>query len=71
VAARAPCWPQTRILEDHTGPVACVSFSRDGGKIATGGGNGDVRLWEAYSGRLLAVVHNGGWVVPMNLGVFR
>jgi len=41
-------------LEGHTGAVWGAALSADGRLLATGGGDGTVRLWETQSGRLLA-----------------
>eukprot|EP00004_Rigifila_ramosa_P012124 TRINITY_DN2607_c0_g5_i1.p1 TRINITY_DN2607_c0_g5~~TRINITY_DN2607_c0_g5_i1.p1 ORF type:complete len:181 (-),score=36.55 TRINITY_DN2607_c0_g5_i1:177-719(-) len=38
------------VLEDHTGAVACVSFSPDGKKIASGSSDKSVRLWDSTTG---------------------
>ncbi len=40
-------------LAGHKSRVRCLSFSPDGRVLATGGGNGSVRLWHVASGREL------------------
>lgn len=40
-----------RVLADVAGPLYSVSFSPDGERIAAGGGDGLVHLWEVKSGR--------------------
>lgn len=40
----------TRTLSGHTDKVRAVSISKDGQTIASGGGGGDVILWDATSG---------------------
>lgn len=41
-------------LEGHRGGVTAVAFSVKGDLIATGSGNGMVRVWDAKTGKLLA-----------------
>ena len=43
------CYPPTepvRKQKAHDGGAECLSFSFDGKKIATGGGDGMVKLWD-------------------------
>lgn len=41
------------VLRGHRGPVRAVAFSPDGRTLATGSGDGIVRLWERQGGRLM------------------
>ena len=47
--------PEVRAkLEGHRGSATSVAFSKTGDLIATGAGNGDVRIWDAKTGKQLA-----------------
>ncbi len=39
-----------RTLYGHTGPVMCVAWSHDGRRIASGGTDGSVKIWDAAAG---------------------
>ena len=43
-------------LEGHEGQVYCVAFHPDGSRIATGGNDGTVRIWDAQTCELLLVL---------------
>jgi hypothetical protein len=46
-------------LEGHRGGVSAIAYSAKGDRIATGSGNGVVRLWDARSGELVSRVDQG------------
>ncbi|MEB3167964.1 MAG: TIR domain-containing protein [Synechococcaceae cyanobacterium] len=61
--AAAPALQPSRALDlFHPGGVNSVGWSADGERLASGGDDGTVRLWEASSGKELAVLegHKGG-----------
>jgi small GTP-binding protein len=56
-------WPHRLILRGHIGTVRCVGWSPDQKHLVSGGADGSVRLWEAKSGRALAVLKGHQWAV--------
>jgi WD40 repeat protein/transcriptional regulator with XRE-family HTH domain len=58
------------ILQGHTGPVRGVALSADSQLLVSGGGDGTIRLWEARSGRPLAILEDhtvgGVWGVALS-----
>lgn len=45
-----------RVLKGHVGPVNAIAFSPEGTRIASGGDDGTVRLWDTETGALLATL---------------
>jgi serine/threonine protein kinase len=50
----ASCKQELRTFLGHTGGVTCVAAARDGRRLATGGKDGSVRLWDVATARELA-----------------
>ncbi len=50
-----PVW-ETRMLDGHLGPVLCLSYAANGSRLATGGSDGAVRVWEGDGSALVRVV---------------
>ncbi len=53
-------------LEGHSGKVMSATFSPDGRRIITGALDGAIRIWDAATGRPMAVLvsfRGGGWAV--------
>ena len=53
---------QQRKLVGHTAQVSSVAVSRDGKRLASGGFDGSVRLWDAATGKALLVLTHGAGV---------
>ena len=46
-------------LEGHRGGVSAIAYSAKGDRIATGSGNGVVRIWDSRTGELVFRVDEG------------
>ena len=44
-----------RSFAGHSGPVKCLSFNLDGGRLASGSSDGTVKLWDTLGTKLRAV----------------
>ena len=57
LVAGEPVAPQQRrAFEGHSAPVRAVSFSADGQSVLSGGDDNTVRIWDAMTGKLNAVL---------------
>jgi hypothetical protein len=57
--AKPPGALRPRTLSGHTGRVLCLAFRPDGGRLASGGQDQTVRLWEVASGKECAALPGG------------
>ena len=68
VFARGTQTPLYKVnVDDDYGRPGAVSFSPDGTVLATGGGKGDVRFWDATTGAEIGprVLTSAGWVLDL------
>ena len=50
---------QTRVLEGHQRPASVLAFNHDGSYLASGAGDGEVRVWNLATGKSLAALGAG------------
>ena len=55
-------------LEGHRGGVTALAFAPDGSTVATGSGNGLVRLWDAKTGEVIAKLDPMGGTKVVHVG---
>jgi WD40 repeat protein len=54
-----------RVLKDHTAPITSLAFSPDGKKLASGGHDNTIRIWDVATGRADLVLHKTGHVAGL------
>ncbi|HKB42376.1 MAG TPA: tetratricopeptide repeat protein [Gemmataceae bacterium] len=54
-------------LQGHTGPVYAIAFARDGKRLASGGQDRTVRMWDLATGKQQACIANPGPVYGLAL----
>ncbi len=57
LATRPTSFHEIRRLEGHTDAVEAVTWSPDGSKLASGGDDNTIRIWNASSGETLFTLH--------------
>jgi WD40 repeat protein len=55
----------SRPLKGHTGTVFCLSFSPDGKRLATGGLDGTVKIWDVATGQETLTLKGIGMVTSL------
>ena len=49
-----------QVLRGHAGFIKCVSWSRDGKRLASGSSMGEIVVWNAATGKVLHVMNEKG-----------
>ncbi len=63
-----PIGQHTRILKGHAGGISNISFSPDGKTLASGGGDGTIRLWDAVTGQQKQILTAQNWIIDRSAG---
>ena len=63
-ADRIQVWDLTKadektVMSGHNGGIPCAAFKPNGGELATGGKDGEVRFWNPLTGQPIGSVHLG------------
>src|SRR5205807_4615864 len=57
---------ELRAFKGHTEAVTALAFSPDGKRIASGGQDNTINLWDLATGRLLAKIRTGAGITSLS-----